>query len=369
MNLNHSQLLLLLKTEKISDDNTGVYTIHFDKLLEKLSFSDIEKDNILQEYNNERLYTEKAHIEKVAKVLDNKIEVFSDDFYELFFFRKHAYSHQYSQRSFYEFNESYEDVKVVKKRVKVLKELNITYDILEKFLERLTYKQDGYIDLWFNLNKKTKNSHISKFMKSTILNYGSIDKNESKKAVMLGHFGLVEELKELYENNKNSEYRKDIEHELGKYQKVELTDMNLFEENNYHSIIYRKVIPVNKNALLYNLNIDKTALEKIVNVINQFLHKEIYNLTYQKQEHQYVYTIECYAESQLKEVEEKIKKSLIHLPLLLRKNEYDNLLKEDAFINEEIQQFFQQYIKSAEMYKNFNEKMPEKKQQEKKNKI
>lgn len=369
MKLHNYQILEIFQSEKISDDNTGVYTVFFDKLLDKLSLSDTEKNNILTQYNNIRLYTENMHLEAIARLLDNKIEAFSDDFWELFFFRKHSYSSQYTQRSFDKFNESYEDVKIVKKRVKVLKDFNINSTTLEKFLERLTYQQDGYVDLWFKLNKKEKNKHISDFMKSVILKYGSIDPNEAQKATMLGYFSLVEHLKTLYEENKNSQYRKSIENELSKYIHIDIIPMSLFENHDYHSVIYRKSIPVNKNALLYNLSLEKTVLDKIINVIDQFLNKEIYHLQAQKQEHQHVYTIEAYSEDQLKTMESTVKKSLTHLPQLLKKTEYDYLLKDNTFINDELQHFLKQYIQSADLYKNFNQKFPEKIQQEKKLKI
>lgn len=369
MKLHNYQILELFQSEKISDKNTGVYTVFFDKLLDKLSLSIDEKNTILTQYNSEKLYTENMHLEAIARLLHNKIEKFSDDFWELFFFRKHSYSSQYSQRKFDEFNESYEDVKIVKKRVKMLNNLDIDSTILENFLQRLTYQQDSYVDLWFKLNKKEKNKNISEFMKSTILKYGSIDTNEAQKAVMFGYFGLKEDLQILYEKNKNSEYRKQIENELRKYQQIDVSAMNLFEQSDYHSVIYRKSLCINKNALLYNLDMTTVVLDKIVNVIDQFLNKEIYNLKLQKQHNQYFYTIEAYSENQLNELEEIIKKTFIHLPILLKKNEYDYLLKDTAFINDELQQFFKQYIKSADMYKNFNDKLPPKQQQEKKNKI
>jgi hypothetical protein len=57
------------------------------------------------------------------------------------------------------------------------------------------------------------------------------------------------------------------------------------------------------------------------------------------------------------------------LPSLLLKKEYIKLLKNDTDLSEELNQFFKEYIKTAQLYKDLNQKMPEKNFKEKKLKI
>ena len=127
MKLDKIQILEIFQLERIADDNTGVYNINFQDLLNKLSLPTEKKSYIKSLYENQNIYTEREHLNKVASLLDFQIEMFSDDFWEIFFFRKHAYLSSYKERKWNEFNESYESVKDVKKKVKVLKSLNISY--------------------------------------------------------------------------------------------------------------------------------------------------------------------------------------------------------------------------------------------------
>lgn len=369
MKLDRYQILNILNIEKVAPDNTGVYTINFEILLDKLSLTDSDKNLIKTIYKNNHINTEKEHLNKVAQLLDGKIESATDDFWELLFFRKHSYHSDYINRKWNEFNESYESIDIVKKRIKVLKELNVNQEELEIFLKKLTYQQDGYIDLWFSLKKKNKDTVLDERMKEIILKYGSLDVNEGKKAVMLSYFNEIKELELLYENNKNSAFRRKIEEELMKHKEIEKSTVNLFEEIEYHNVIYRKNVVINENALIYELNKDKKIVDKIVKVVDDFLNKEIYQLKKEYFQEKYTYTIEGYSEEHLKDREGLIKKSFIYLPELLIKKEYEKLFKEETYINEELNQFFKQYIKSAEIYKKLNQQMPEKNNKEKKIKI
>lgn len=368
MKLNQEQVLQVLSTEKIANDNTGVYTIHFNKLLEKLSLSANDKDTIEALYNN-TINNEKSHLIKVSEILADKIESFSHDFWELFFFRKHAYHSQYKDKKWNEFNESYESVKDVKKRVKVLKSLNINNKELEIFLKQLTYSQDGYIDLWFSLKRKNKDLVLEDDMKEMILKYGNIDSNDVQKAVMLSYFKEVNELEHIYNKNKDTPYRRDIEEEILKFKKIDNENMELFDEMSFHSIIYRKNININENALIYELKQEKSIVEQIVKVIKDFLINEIYDIKIEKMENKYIVLIESYSEEKMIENMEQVKKAFKHLPNLLIKKEYNNLIKDSFNINGEVQQFFRQYIKSADLHKNLEEKLPQQNIKEKKNKI
>lgn len=369
MKLDKYQILNVLNVEKIASDDTGVYDIHFDDLVEKLSINQNEKELIKSLYRNCRLNIEREHLNKISILLDNKIEAFSNDFWELFFFRKHGYSSSYSYRRWDEFNETYESVKIVKKRVRVLKDLNINHEELEIFLKSLTYQQDGYVDLWFSLKKKNKDTSLDEKMKSIIEKYGSIDPNEGQKAIMFSYFKQIKDLEDLYEKNINSVFKREIEEELSKHKVIERKKIELFDDTNYHSVIYRKNVTMNENSLIYDLNKDKKTIEKIVKLIEQFLNQEIYQLKTEYYQEKYTYTIEGYSEDHLKEKESIIKKSFTYLPQLLIKKEYAKLFKEDAYVNEELNQFFKQYIKSAEMYQHLSQKMPEQNNKEKKLKI
>jgi hypothetical protein len=300
MKLNKYEILNLLEVEKIEPDTTNVYNIYFDKFLDKLLIDKNEKILIKKIYEKLYLNTEKQHLNKIAELLENKIEAFSDDFWELFFFRKHSYHSDYENRKWFEFKESYEDKKIVKKRVKVLKNLNITLKELENFLNKLTYKQDGYVDLWFSLKKKNKDNYLNENNKQMILKYGLLDTNETQKAVMLSYFNEIIELEKLYEKNYNSSFKKEIENELKKHKKFEFKNINLFEGNDYHQVIYRKNIIINENALIYELEKNKKIIDKIVEIIEKFLNSEIFKLKKDYYDGKYVYTIEGYSEEHLK---------------------------------------------------------------------
>lgn len=368
MKLNRIQILEIFNTEKIAKDNIGVYNIHFDKLLDKLSISNEENFNIYSNYNK-RHNKEISHLDQISQLLENKIEIFSNDFWELLFFRKHAYSSEYHKRKWNEFNECYEDVKVVNRRSKILKKLLITPDELSNFFTQLTYIQDGYIDLWFSLKIKNKDTNLTDEMKIIILNYGQIDPNEVKKAQMLSYFKEVNELEKLYEKNKDTPYRKEIEYELLKFKTIEKESINLFNESDYHEVVYRKKITINENALTYNFHKEKEKIPRILNIICNFLNEDIYQLKQENIENKYIFTLEGYSEDNLKEKIEIVKKATQYLPELLLKDEYIKLFKDDLYINNEMKIFFKQYIKSKDMYKNLNEKFPEQNSKEKKNKI
>lgn len=369
MNIDKNQILELLSTEKIADDNTGVYDIYFKKLLDKFSINIEDKQLINLLYKNDNLNTEKRHLNKISTLLDNKIELFSNDFWELFFFRKHSYYSAYPEKKWNEFNESYENSKDVKKRVKVLKGLNISIEQFEKFFKQLTYVQDGYVDFWFSLKKKNKDKFLDEDMKKMILKYGDLDKNETQKASMLSYFKEVNELEILYIKNKDTPYKRDIENELLKFKPLEKETLDLFEEVQFHNIVYRKNIAVNENALIYELGKDKKSIEKLVKIISQFLTNELSQIKAHYDDSKYYFTIEGYSEENLNEKLDKVKKAFKYLPELLLKQEYVILFKDDIYINTETNQFLKQYIKSAEMYKSLNEKLPEQHNKEKKNKI
>ena len=369
MKIDKQQILELFNTEKIADDNTGVYNVDFKKLLDKLSISMEDKQLINILYKNDNLNTEKSHLNKISTLLDNKIELFSDDFWELFFFRKHSYYSAYPEKKWNEFNESYEQPKDVKKRVKVLKGLNISNEQFENFFKQLSYVQDTYLDFWFSLKKKNKDKFLDEVMKKMILKYGDIDKNETQKASMLSYFKEVKELEILYIKNKDTPYKRDIENELSKFKTLEKEKLDLFEEMQYHSVVYRKNISINENALIYELGKDKKSIEKLVKIITQFLTNDLRKFDSQYNESKYYFTMEGYSEENLNEKIELVKKAFKYLPELLMKQEYVILFKDDIYINNETNQFLKQYIKSAEMYKNLSEKLPEQKNKEIKKKI
>lgn len=371
MKLDRYQMFEIFNTEKVADDNTGVYDIHFDILLGKLSISNEDKFLIKKLYQNNQPNTEKEHLKKISELLDSKIDMFSNDFWEIFFFRKHNYHSQYSQKNWNQFNETYESVKDVKKKIKVLKSFNISINEFENFITQLSYVQDSYVDFWFNLKKKNKDTILNEKMKENILKYGSIDFNEVQKANFLSYFKEVEELENLYNKSHNTAYQREIENELLKFKAIESNKKNLFEEMQYHSIVYRKNISINENSLIYDLHKDKKTIEKIVKVIEQFLTREVYSIisNYNEALAQYIYTIEGYSEENLNEKNELVKKAFTHLPELLLKKEYVELFKDNIYVNEEMNQFFRQYIKSSELYKNLDNKFPEKNIKNKKNKI
>lgn len=372
MKLNKFEIYDILATDKIADKNTGVYSINFDKLLEKLSISENDKKEIFIKYQNQHLYEENLHLLKVSELLDNKIEIFSNDFWEVFFFRKHNYLSSYQERKWNEFNEGYENTKDVRKKVKILKNLNINSYELENFLTKLTYHQDGYIDLWFQLKKKNKDKVLSDFMEKVIDGYGSIDKDDGQKAIYFSFFEKVNKLEELYEKNKNSEFKRKIEDELKKFKELKTEEFNLFENNNYIETVYRKNITVNNNALIYNLGKNQKTINKVIEVINSFLTQNIYKLQYNYEEYQqkHIYIIESYAEYALNENEELIKKSIQFLPELLIKKDYIEIFKEDSYVNNDMNHFFKQYLKSAELYKKLDTNLKENLEKQKvKNKI
>lgn len=369
MKLDKIQILEIFQLERIADDNTGVYNINFQDLLNKLSLPTEKKSYIKSLYENQNLYTEKEHLNKVASLLDFQIEMFSDDFWEIFFFRKHAYLSSYKERKWNEFNESYESVKDVKKKVKVLKSLNISLLEFENFISKLSYVQDTYVDFWCALKKKNKDNLLTENFKKIIFNYGSIDERVLQKSSILSYFQQIEELENLYEKNKNSPYKREIENEIKKFKTFENHTINLFEEMQYHQIIYKKSISINENSLIYELKKDKKTIEKIVNIIGQFLNREIYQIKSERNDSQYQYTIEAHSEENLNEKIKTVKQAFTHLPELLLKENYIRLFKEDTYVNEEINQFFRQYIKSANLYKNLDNKLPEQNNKIKKNKI
>lgn len=367
MKINKTQILNILENDKVASDDVGVYTINFDKLVDKLLLSNDEKKFIKETYKNKHLHNEREHLNEVANLLDQKIELFSDDFWELFLFRKQSYSSIYSQKKWYEMHESYE-FKTVKKRVNSLKNLNITLVELEKFLKKINYQQDGYVDLWFSLKKKNKDTFLDEDMKKIILKYGDVDKDEEKKAIMLSYFKQIKELEELYEKNKGSGFRRNIEKELSKYKTIEEEKINLFE-NSSCRIVYRKDIILNQNNLIYKLNQNWKKIEKIIKVINDFLNIEIHQLKKKHSDEKYIYTIESYSEENLKEKEKLIIKSFTYLPELLLKKEYEEIFKENSYINQEMKDFFEQYIESAELHNNLSEQMSRKNDKKQKNKI
>lgn len=360
MTLNKFEIYDILATEKIADKDTGVYSINFDKLLEKLSISEDDKKEILIRYQNQNLYEENLHLLKISELLDNKIELFSNDFWEVFFFRKHNYLNAYKERKWNEFNESYENTKDVRKKVKVLKNLNITYDELENFLTKLTYQQDGYVDLWFQLKKKNKDKNLSEAMEKVLDNYAKIDKDDGQKAIFFSFFNKVDKLEEIYEQNKNSEFKRIIEDELRKFKDLPVEEFNLFE-NNHIETVYRKNITVNNNALIYNLGKNQKTINKVIEIINSFLTQNIYKLKYDYEDYEqkHTYTIESYAEYALNENEDLIKKAIQFLPELLIKKDYIEIFKEDSYVNNEMNHFFKQYLKSAELYKKLDTNLKE----------
>lgn len=360
MKLNQLEIYDILATEKIADKNTGVYSVNFEYLLDKLTINKEEKNEILEKYKKNHMYEEDLHLKKIAEILDNKIEKFSSDFWELFFFRKHNYLNAYKERKWNEFNEGYENTKDVRKKVKILKNLNITHDELEKFLTKLTYQQDGYVNLWFQLKKKNKDKSLSEEMQKILDNYAKIDKDEGQKAIFYSYFEKTNKLEELYEKNKNSEFKRIIEDELRKFKDLDVEEFNLFESNHIETV-YRKNITVNNNALIYNLGKNQKIINKVIEIINSFLSQNIYKLKYDYDEYQqkHTYTIESYAEYALNENEELIKKSIQFLPELLIKKDYIEIFKEDSYVNNDMNHFFRQYLKSAELYKKLDTNLKE----------
>lgn len=363
MKLNQLEIYDILATEKIADKNTGVYSVNFEYLLDKLTINKEEKNEILEKYKKNHMYEEDLHLKKISEILDNKIEKFSSDFWELFFFRKHNYLNAYKERKWNEFNEGYENTKDVRKKVKILKNLNITHDELEKFLTKLTYQQDGYVNLWFQLKKKNKDKSLSEEMQKILDNYAKIDKDEGQKAIFYSYFEKTDKLEELYEKNKNSEFKRIIEDELRKFKDLDVEEFNLFESNHIETV-YRKNITVNNNALIYNLGKNQKIINKVIEIINSFLSQNIYKLKYDYDDYdeyqqKHTYTIESYAEYALNENEELIKKSIQFLPELLIKKDYIEIFKEDSYVNNDMNHFFRQYLKSAELYKKLDTNLKE----------
>ena len=360
MKLNKFEIYDILAADKIAGKDTGVYSINFDKLLEKLSISENDKKEIFIKYQNQSLYEENLHLLKISELLDNKIEIFSNDFWEVFFFRKHNYLSSYQERKWNEFNEGYENTKDVRKKVKVLKGLNINSYELESFLTKLTYQQDAYVDLWFQIKKKNKDTFLSENMEEILDKYGSVDKNDGQKAIYFSFFNKLNKLEELYENNKNSEFKRTIEDELKKFKDLPIEEFNFFDDS-HTEIVYRKNVIVNNNALIYHLEKNQKSINKIVEVVNNFLNKNIYKLKYDYDIYQqrHIYTIESYAEYALNESEELIKKAIQYLPELLIKKDYIEIFKDDSYVNDDMNHFFKQYLKSAELYKKLDSNLKE----------
>ena len=330
MKLTKDEILNLFLTEKVASDDTYVGKFKLNDLLDKCHLiSDFDKYNILKEYNSEYINTEMKHLVKISELLNNKIEKFSSDFWELYFFRRHNYLHDYDKRNFTQWNGVYEAVKDVNKKIKFLTQIKINSENLEDFLIKINNQQDGYIDFWFKLQKKNKNTELNEKMKSIILNYGRIDQNDAQKGIMLSYFGQVDELKNLYEKAKGTENQKIIENLLEKHISFEKHEISLFNEVNYHSIIYRKNIEVDSNALIYSFNEPKEKILDLITLISNFLKNSLYSISVKDYQDKYNFTVESYSEEDLNKKIDDIKKAFIHLPKLLLNSEYEDLIKDE----------------------------------------
>lgn len=360
MKLNQYEILSILKIEKISDKNTGIYDINFEQLLNKLSLEEKEKQLITMLYKKEYAKCEIDHINKIAILLSGKIETFSDDFWELFFFRKNNNSSFYDNKKWVDLNQRDHCSKIVKRRVDILKSLFISLDQCENFITKLQNNtvEDKYLDLWFDLKKKSKDKNLNLQIKNILKNYGRLDPNDYKKAKMLSYFKEVEELEKLYELNKDSIFKRHIENELLKLKKINIYNLELMNDDKTHAIIYRKTIIINENAIIYDYNINIKKSEKMMNIINVFIRREMFDIKHFCEEKKHVYTFECYSEVDLIRKVEIFKNIFKYLPDLMIKKNYIELINDNVIINNDVIIFFRQYIKSAEMQSILNDKLP-----------
>lgn len=348
-----------------------------------LSERNIHCEKFILKCNEENLTHKDVAIE-LSKLLANKIELGSEEFWSLFSYKQSNYLTNWKNN-----NNNWEEQEGDIYRENQKNYLSTMYkkenvETLAYFLENYPHPKSELIKLWFYISKSNKEIKLKIEPYNFIDTYGKSNKENhllmrAKMYALFDHPIAIKKITELYEIYKGKEFGLLLEKILKEKDPSFIAyEPLLFEE--YQTIIYKKVINIEKLALVKKYNIIPNVEADLLNIIEYTLNfkSKQFNFDTKININNYIPTINkhissfeiiTYSETQLEKVSQWFKDLINNLDIIFEdrgrnlfyknyKNKYYATMTE-----------FAELLDATITYKNFENQIPDKKYTSSKKKI